>query len=78
MIKHLALSLDEDVYGADGDLYDARIREYLIQRIHEYTDHVYATSGMIPVEVVADMIRKYTEEVVRTAELTLSRSKRVS
>jgi hypothetical protein len=64
-IKHLssnyidiiALSLDEDVYGANGDLDDVEIKRRLIENIHARTDYAYAESELMPVWHAADLIK---------------------
>src|SRR5262245_1156326 len=70
-IDTIALCLDEDVYGANGDLSAAEIRRRLVENIHRETGHGYAKTGMIPVETVASLIqgvwqyedRKYMDEL---------------
>jgi hypothetical protein len=74
-INDIALSLDEDVYGANGDLSELEIRERLISNIHDATDYAYVRNGMIPIGAVASLIqavweyedRKYTELMAETA-----------
>jgi hypothetical protein len=49
----IALGLDEDVYGANGDLDDFEIKKRLVQRIHEATN---CYEDAIPVWSVANLI----------------------
>jgi hypothetical protein len=60
-IDLIALSLSEDVYGASGDFKESDIKPRLIEHIHRETDYHYATTGMMPVSVVADLIRSIWE-----------------
>jgi hypothetical protein len=74
-INDIALSLDEDVYGSNGDLDEFQIKERLLANIHASTNYQYADSGMIPIEVVASLIqgvweyedRKFMDELARNA-----------
>jgi hypothetical protein len=69
MVKHLAsdsideiaLSLDEDVYGANGDLTDEQIRNRLVANIHIATDHQYIQTGLLPARLVAALIKSVWE-----------------
>lgn len=58
-IDDIALSLDEDVYGSNGDLTDEQINEHLIKNIRGVTNYQFANA--IPVEVVATLIRRVWE-----------------
>jgi hypothetical protein len=68
-INCIALSLDEDVYGSNGDLDEFQIRDHLIENIHAATGYQYGDT--IPVHVVANLIqsvweyedRKYMDEI---------------
>jgi len=70
-IDKIALSLDEDVYGASGPLSEWQIRERLIEQIRSVTD--YQHGEMVPINAVAGLIlgvweykdRQYMEEVGR-------------
>jgi hypothetical protein len=55
-INDIALGLDEDIYGANGDLDQFQIRERIVENIHGATNHQYATSGLVPVGTVAGLI----------------------
>ena len=46
-INTIALSLNEDVYGANGDLDDFEIKERLIENIHNATGYAYAETGLV-------------------------------
>jgi hypothetical protein len=59
IIDDIALSLDEDVYGSNGDLTDKQINEHLIKNIRAETGYQFADA--IPVEVVATLIRSVWE-----------------
>jgi hypothetical protein len=61
IINNIALSLNEDVYGANGDLDTREIHERLITHIHHASDYAYAVSGLVPVSAVADLIRSVWE-----------------
>lgn len=58
-INTIALNLDEDVYGANGDLTDEQINEHLIENIRDVTD--YQFGDLIPVQIVANLIRRVWE-----------------
>jgi hypothetical protein len=60
-INTIALSLDEDIYGANGDLDDQEIAERLIENIHRATDYRYFTGAMVPIGTVASLIRNVWE-----------------
>jgi hypothetical protein len=60
-IDTIALDLDLDVYGANGDLDDGEIKKNLIENIHARTDYAYADTGLMPVWHVADLIRSVWE-----------------
>jgi hypothetical protein len=65
----IAISLLEDVYGASGDFTDQQIHERLIAKIHEETNQQYVATGMIPVQVVANLIMDvwaFTDREFRT------------
>ena len=76
VINDIALTLDEDVYGSNGDLDEFQIRDRLVENIHATTDYRYAEDGMIPVRVVASLIqsvwehedRKYMDLLGRVAK----------
>jgi hypothetical protein len=61
-IDTIALSLDEDVYGANGDLDELEIKQNLIEKIHAHTDYQYVANGMMPVWAAADLIRSVWEQ----------------
>jgi hypothetical protein len=77
-IDDIALGLDEDVYGANGDLDESQIKSRLIANIHRRTDCQYAANDMMPVWAAADLIRsvweymdrKYMGEVGQISELS--------
>jgi hypothetical protein len=60
-INEIALSLGEDVYGANGDLTDEQIRNRLVATIHVATDYQYTQTGLLPVQLVAALIRSVWE-----------------
>ena len=60
-IDDIALSLDEDVYGANGDLDELQIKERLIANIHAATDYAHVETGMIPIRRVASLIQSVWE-----------------
>jgi hypothetical protein len=64
-INMIALGLDEDVYGANGNLDEIQILERLIRNVHNHTGHQYAQTGMIPVGAVAALVRSVWEYKVR-------------
>jgi hypothetical protein len=57
IINNIALALDEDVHGANGDLTEQEIGERLISNIHDATNYAYADSGLVPVSTVARLLR---------------------
>jgi hypothetical protein len=54
----IALGLDEDIYGANGDLSEIEIEKRLIENIHHRNGFQYHDSRMLPVDVVARLIRQ--------------------
>lgn len=76
-INDIALSLDEDVYGANGDLDESQIKSRLIMNIHYATDYQYVAHDMMPVWAAADLIRsvweymdrRYMSEISRISEI---------
>jgi hypothetical protein len=60
-INEIAMSLNDDVYGASGDFTERQINERLISTIHHATDYAYANSGLVPVSAVARLIRSVWE-----------------
>ena len=76
-INTIALSLDEDVHGANGDLNHEQIKDHLIANIHAETNYQYAKIGF-PAWAVANLVwsvwayidRKYMEEIARWANAT--------
>jgi hypothetical protein len=64
-INTIALSLSEDVYGANGDLHDVEITSRLIDHIHAATDYAYTDSERIPVWIAADLIQSVWEYMDR-------------
>jgi hypothetical protein len=55
-INRIALSLDEDVYGANGDLTREQILDCVVDNIHAQTNYAYAKTGTVPLDAVARMI----------------------
>jgi hypothetical protein len=70
---NIALCLDEDVYGANGNLDRWQILERLVENIHAATNYQFKETGLIPERSVASLIlhvwqymdRKYMEEIGR-------------
>ena len=60
-ISNIALSLDEDVYGSNGDLDRWQIHDRLIENIHAATNYAYAESRLVPIDAVASLIRSVWE-----------------
>jgi hypothetical protein len=44
--SEITRSLEECVYGANGDMDEEEIQEYLIETIHQITDYQYAENGI--------------------------------
>ncbi len=55
-IDEIALSLDLDVYGANGDWSETEIRDRLIAKVHESTGWQFYESDTIPVYAVASLL----------------------
>jgi hypothetical protein len=64
-INEIALGLDEDVYGANGDLDEVQITERVIENIHDFTGDSYREAGLIPVAHVARLIQSVWEYMDR-------------
>jgi hypothetical protein len=80
-INNIASGLDEDVYGANGDLDEFEIDERLIENIHEWTGHQYFRTGVMPVWHAARMVRsvweymdrKHMEEITQVQKIVASK-----
>jgi hypothetical protein len=64
IINQIALGLDEDVYGASGDLSECEIIARLIENIHQATNY-QATNGTLPIGEVAQLVRGVWEYMDR-------------
>jgi hypothetical protein len=74
-IDEIALSLDEDVYGANGELTDKQILTRLIMTIHIETNYQYIRTGLLPVEQVAALIKSVWEYKDRESTKLLAESR---
>jgi hypothetical protein len=57
-ISEIVLRLNDDVYGANGELDEFQIKRRLIETIHARTDYAYTATDMMPVWLVADIVRE--------------------
>jgi hypothetical protein len=70
-IFDVALGLEEDIQGANGELDAFDIHERLVERIHDYTGGAYFATGMMPVGHVARIVRSVWEFRDRQAKRDL-------